>query len=224
MEVKKIPEVDITKRSSMFLMVGLIASLGLTLVAFEWKKYDLGELMDLGAANDDFEELMEIPPTIQPPPTPPPLQQPQVIAVPDDEEIDEQIEIDLDVDLTEDTIMEEVIFDPEPSEEIAEDVVVFAEQEATFPGGWDKWKKFLNKNLKYPKRAKRMGISGTVFLSFIVDKNGVISDIEVLRAVGGGLDEEAIRVLKASPKWNPGLQRGRPVKSRMSIRIAFTLR
>ena len=224
MEVKKMPEVDITRRSSMFLMVGLIASLGITLVAFEWKNYDLGELMDLGLADDDFEELMEIPPTIQPPPIRPPLQQPQVIAVPDDEEIDEQIEIDLDVDLTEDTIIEDVIFDPEPSEEMAEDVIVFAEQEATFPGGWDKWTRFLNKNLKYPKRAKRMGISGTVFLSFIVDKNGIISDIKVLREVGGGLEEEAIRVLKASPKWNPGLQRGRPVKSRMSIRIAFTLR
>ena len=224
MEIKKTPEVDITRRSSMFLMVGLIVSLGVTLVAFEWKKYDLGELMDLGMAGDDFEELMEIPPTVQPPPVIPPVQQPQVIAVPDDEEIDEQIEIDIDVDLTEDTIIDEVVFDPEPTEEIAEDVVVFAEQEAIFPGGWDKWKRFLNKNLKYPKRAKRMGISGTVFLSFIVDKNGIISDIEVLREVGGGLDEEAIRVLKASPKWNPGLQRGRPVKSRMSIRIAFSLR
>lgn len=224
MEVKKIPEVDITKRSSMFLMIGLIVSLGITLAAFEWKKYGSGELMNLGAANDDFEELMEIPPTVQPPPTTPPLQLPQIIAVPDDEEIDEQIEIDIDVDLTEDTILEDVVFDPEPSEEMAEDIVVFAEQEATFPGGWGKWTRFLNKNLKYPKRAKRMGISGTVFLSFVVDKNGVISDIEVLREVGGGLDEEAIRVLKSSPKWNPGLQRGRPVKSRMSIRIAFTLR
>ena len=69
-----------------------------------------------------------------------------------------------------------------------------------------------------------MGIEGAVFLSFIVDQQGSISDIEVSRGIGGGCDEEAIRVLESSPKWAPGRQRGRPVKSRMQIRIVFRLK
>ncbi|OEK05479.1 energy transducer TonB [Roseivirga misakiensis] len=224
MEVKKIPELDITKKSAMFLMVGLITSLLVTLVAFEWKQYGLGEVMEFGPPEDDFEALLEIPPTVQPPQTPPPVRQPQVIAVPDDEEIDEQIEIDLDVDLTDDMIIDEVIFEPEQPEEEAEKIFLFVEEDASFPGGFGEWNKFLKKNLKYPKMAKRMNIDGSVHLSFIVGKDGSIYDVQVTRSIGGGCDEEAMRVLKSSPKWKPGKQRGQPVIQRMNLRVVFKLR
>ncbi|MFY0592899.1 energy transducer TonB [Roseivirga sp.] len=224
MEVKKQPELDVTKKSAMFLMVGLILSLLITLAAFESKQYNLGDLMELGVLNDDFEAIMEIPPTEQPPPVKPPIQQPQVIAVPDDEEIDEQIEIDLDVDLTEETIIDEQVFDDEPEEEQADKVFLIVEEDATFPGGPTEWNKFLRKNLKYPRQAKRMGIEGNVYLSFIVGKDGGIYDISVTRSIGGGCDEEALRVLKASPKWKPGRQRGQPVIQRMNLRVVFKLR
>ena len=164
MEAKKLNEIDISKKSTLFLMIGLIISLGITLAAFEHKQYGIGELMDLGMADDDFEALMEIPPTVQPPPVRPPVQQPQVIAVPDDEEIDEQIEIDLDVDLTEETIINDVFFEPEQEEEQADKVFLFVEEDAEFPGGPGEWNKFLRKNLKYPRQAKRMGIEGNVYL------------------------------------------------------------
>lgn len=224
MEAKKTPKADMNKRTSLFLMIGLIVSLGLTLMAFEWKKYEAGDLMDLGEVSDEFEELTEIPPTEQPPPPPPKIQQPQIIEIPDEEEIEEEIEIDLDVEITEETEVEEIVFEEEPEEEVAEEVFLVVEEQASFPGGNKAWGKFLKKNLKYPRQATRMGISGKVFLSFIVDKQGVISDIQVLRGIGGGCDEEAIRVLKASPKWNPGKQRGRAVKSRMAFTIDFKLR
>ena len=116
-----------------------------------------------------------------------------------------------------------MIEDELPAEE-ADQLFIVVEENASFPGGPKAWAKFLNKNFKYPKRAQRMGIEGKVFLSFIVDKDGTISDIQVARGIGGGCDEEAIRVLSNSPKWNPGLQRGRAVKSRMSIQIQFTLK
>ncbi len=224
MEAKKTPEADLNKKASLFLAIGLLVSLGLTLVAFEWKKSDEGELMDLGMANDDFEELTEIPPTEQPPPPPPKIQQPQIIEIPDEEELEEELEIDLDVEITEETEVEEIVFEEEPEEEVAETIFMVVEESAAFPGGQGEWGKFLNKNLKYPRQATRMGIEGRVFLSFVVDQQGVLSDIQVIRGIGGGCDEEAIRVLKKSPKWAPGRQRGRAVKSRMSIQILFRLK
>ena len=224
MEAKKTPQADVNRKSTMFIMVGLIVSLGLTLMAFEYKKYDQGELMDLGMADDDFEELTEIPPTEQPPPPPPPVKQPQIIEIPDEEEIEEEIEIDLDVEITEETEVEDIIFEEEPEEESADKIFLVVEEDAEFPGGREAWTKFLNKNLKYPKQAKRMGVEGNVYLSFIVDRTGTISDISVIREVGGGCDEEAVRVLEKSPKWTPGKQRGKAVIQRMTIRIIFRLK
>lgn len=224
MEAKKTPQADLTKKTSLFLAIGLVVSLGVTLAAFEWKKYEKGEIMDLGMVADDFEELTEIPPTEQPPPPPPKIQQPQIIEIPDEEEIEEEIEIDLDVEITEETEVEEIVFEEEPEEEEADEVFLVVEEQASFPGGMGEWNNFLKKNLKYPRQATRMGIEGAVFLSFIVDKQGSISDIQVIRGIGGGCDEEAIRVLKNSPKWAPGKQRGRAVKSRMQLRIVFRLK
>lgn len=223
MELKKTPKADVNRKATMFMALGLILSLGITLAAFEWKQYEEGELMDLGMAPDDFEELTEIPPTEQPPPPPPPIKQPQIIEIPDEEEIEEEIEIDLDVEITEETEVEEIVFEEEPEEEEADQVFMIVEENASFPGGMSEWNKYLKKNLEYPRQAKRMGIEGAVFLSFIVDKEGVISDIQVTRSIGGGCDEEAVRVLKESPRWNPGKQRGRAVKSRMQFRIVFKL-
>lgn len=223
MELKKKPNADVSRQRTMFMALGLIVSLSLTLYAFEAKQYEEGELMDLGMAPDDFEELTEIPPTEQPPPPPPPVKQPQIIEIPDEEEIEEEIEIDLDVEITEETEVEEIVFEEEPEEEVADKVFMIVEEQASFPGGQAAWNKFLKKNLEYPRQAKRMGIEGAVYLSFIVNKQGAISDIEVMRGIGGGCDEEAVRVLKESPNWNPGKQRGNPVKSRMQFRIVFRL-
>ncbi len=113
--------------------------------------------------------------------------------------------------------------EPMPSEPVVTEFIVVEEQ-ASFPGGNEAWRKYLKKNFKYPKMAKRSGIEGRVFLSFYVDKEGNLSNIEVVRGIGGGCDEEAIRVLKNSPKWNPGRQRGVAVKSPMSLFITFKLK
>ncbi|WP_323757733.1 energy transducer TonB [Roseivirga sp.] len=224
METKKSPSADINRKSSLFLAIGLLVSLGITFAAFEWKQYEKGDLMDLGMATDDFEDLIEIPPTEQPPPLPPPKQQPQIIEIPDEEEIEEEIEINLDVEINEETEIEEIVFEEEPEEEVADEIHLIVEEQAKFPGGQGEWTKFLKKNLNYPRSAARMGIDGSVFLSFVVDKEGKISDITVTRGIGGGCNEEAIRVLESSPRWTPGKQRGRAVKSRMSIRILFQLK
>lgn len=101
---------------------------------------------------------------------------------------------------------------------------MIVEEQASPPGGMAEFYKFLGKNLEYPNQARRMGIEGRVYLQFTVNKQGEISDIVVTRGIGGGCDEEAIRVLKESPRWSPGKQRGVPVKSRMNFAVVFRLK
>jgi TonB family protein len=91
------------------------------------------------------------------------------------------------------------------------------------PGGMAGWNKYLSENLRYPPDAQRKGIEGTVIVAFVVNIDGTTTDIEILRSVGGGCDEEVIRIVKGSPKWTPGMQRGTPVRSRMRLPLRFML-
>jgi TonB family protein len=85
------------------------------------------------------------------------------------------------------------------------------------------WNKYLSENLRYPPNAQRKGIEGTVIVAFVVNTDGTTTDIEILRSVGGGCDEEVIRIVKGSPKWTPGMQRGTPVRTRMRLPLRFML-
>jgi protein TonB len=82
---------------------------------------------------------------------------------------------------------------------------------------------YLQTNLTYPEAARKANLQGKVFVQFVVQEDGSISDVEILKGIGGGCDEEAVRVIAASPKWNPGKQKGVAVKQRMSVPIAFNL-
>jgi protein TonB len=93
MELKKNPIADLSKKSGLFMNIGLCTSLALCILAFEWRTYEGGDLVDLGQVEDDFEDIMEIPPTEQPPPPPPKIQLPEIIEVPDEEEIEDEIEV-----------------------------------------------------------------------------------------------------------------------------------
>lgn len=223
MEIKKKPEADLTKKSGMLLNLGLVLSLAIVITAFSWRSYDDGDLMNLGQVDDNFEEIMEVPPTEQPPPPPPVIQQPEIIEVPDEEEIEQEIEVDLDVEITEETAIEEIIVSDEPEEEEADEIFTIVEEQPTPNGGMGAFYQFVKKNLKYPSQARRMGIEGKVFVQFVVDKDGTITDVQAIKGIGAGCDEEAIRVLKNHPKWKPGKQRGRPVRVRMVIPITFKL-
>lgn len=223
MEAKKNPKADLNKKTGLFLNIGLVVSLLLVITAFEWKFYDDGELMDLGQVSDEFEDVMEIPPTEQPPPPPPKIQQPEIIEVPDEEEIEEEIEVDLDVEITEETVVEDIVFDEPVEEEVAEEIFTIVEDQPQPKGGMAAFYEYIGKKLKYPAQARRMGIEGKVFVEFVVDKDGTITSVKAIKGIGAGCDEEAIRVIQSSPKWNAGKQRGRPVKVRMILPITFKL-
>lgn len=221
MEPKKNPKIDLSRKSGMLLNIGMALSLFFVIVAFEWRSYDDAGLVDLGTVDDDFEDILDIPPTEQPPPPPPKVQIPEIIEVPDEEEIEEEIEVELDVEVTEETVVEDIVFEEAPEEENVDEIFTIVEESASFPGGLAAWGKYLNKEMKYPRQAQRMGIEGRVFVQFVVERDGSLTDIQVVKGIGAGCDEEALRVITNGPKWKPGKQRGQPVRQKMIQNILF---
>jgi len=110
-----------------------------------------------------------------------------------------------------------------PEEKKADVYVDFAEIQPSPEGGLTAFYSYLSKNIRYPKTARKVGIQGNVFVRFIVDKEGNLTNLEVVKEIGVGCDEEAIRVLKKAPRRNPGSQGGRKVNVQMIIRMHFRL-
>lgn len=121
-----------------------------------------------------------------------------------------------------DSILDEF---PIEQEMVQEEIQIFlvVEKMPEFPGGEEKFNQFLADSLKYPELARESGIQGRVFVTFVVEKDGSVSDARVLRGIGGGCDEEALRVINLMPRWNPGRQRGQPVRVQYNLPIKFTL-
>ena len=113
--------------------------------------------------------------------------------------------------------------DQKVTEEDPNKIFTSVEQQPVFPGGLEAFYKYLQKNVKYPAVARENNTQGRVIVNFVCEKDGSLTDIKVVRGIGDGCDEEAIRVLKASPKWSPGIQNGRPVRCSYTVPIAFTL-
>ena len=216
MEPKKNPDISLEKKKGLFFQIGLVITLVIVLGAFEWKSYDK-VAYNLGQLNlDDLEEEI-IPITkqeVKPPPPPPPP--PEVIEiVEDDVEIEDEIEI-------EDTESDEDV-EIEIEEEDDEEFFMVVENMPEFPGGDLGLMKYIQKNVKYPAIAKEYNITGKVYVSFIVDKKGSVTNVKIVRGVDKNLDAEAMRVVKSLPKYKPGQQRGKPVRVMFTIPINFTL-
>ena len=103
-------------------------------------------------------------------------------------------------------------------------IFTVVEHAPNYPGGVDIFYKFLQQNIKYPAEARNKKIEGKVFVSFIVEKDGSLSTFKVLRDPGAGCGVEALRVMKLSPKWNPGIQNGHKVRVQYTLPISFTLK
>jgi len=116
----------------------------------------------------------------------------------------------------------EPAIEPEPTI-IEPEFVYIAEEQPSFPGGIVAMMNFLANNIKYPKLAIEVGITGIVYVTFITEKDGSISNIQVIKEIGGGCDEEAVRVVRMMPKWNPGKQNGFPVRVKLTLPIKFSL-
>jgi periplasmic protein TonB len=219
-EVKN-QESDLERKRVALFFLGLLMATAIVLVAFEWKTFyqapSLGTLQDrqglpVETVLNAFTPLKSTPP-------PPPLR--PIIDEFAYNDRDDLLDADLfvpDVDLPE-TIVE-IDF---RGEDIDEEPVLIADEMPEFPGGIDAMYDFLRSTLRYPRMAVDANISGKVFVSFVVDKQGNISKVKVLNSIGGGCDEEAIRVIEAMPRWKPGKQRGLPVNVSYTLPISFTL-
>lgn len=223
MEIKKSPKASLEKKRPLFLEIGFVFALAVVLVAFEWTSKPSDNKLLFGAQTDVLDEdMVQVTrqQQEQPPPPPPPPQVIEVInIVEDDVEIDE---IDFEsLDADEDTEFEFMQIEDEEAED---EVFFIVEDMPLFNGGpKDNFRIFIQQNLNYPPIAAENGISGRVFVQFAVNANGDVVDVVVVRGVDPALDKEAVRVVKTSPKWSPGKQRGRPVKVQFTFPIVFVL-
>jgi protein TonB len=244
MEVKKNPNVDPKRNSSLYFLVGLTAVLMLTYVSIELKSEDPRvEVEKLEIADnmmgEDEEVILTMPPVQKLPPPPPPA--PEVIQIVDNKQVIEDKKIETtEVDEnkpvvvntassygeeggTADEIDEEVPF------AVIEDIPVFPGCEGVAKNKrlecfMEQMAKHITKNQQYPERAMEDGIQGRVSVLFVIDKDGGISNVQVRGPKGGELlEKEAKRVIEKLPKFKPGMQRGKPVKVKYSQPITFKL-
>jgi len=221
MELKKNAGSDLQRWYAPFLNIGLILSVGAVLAAFEWKAYEEKPLLNISNFNSNWESEV-IPITIQVPPVaPPPVIAPQIKVIDDDIELDDILTID--INLQGDEVIPDIKLADPPNMDAAPEILDFTEVQAQFQGGMDAWYAYLKANLTYPKQPQRMGIEGTVFLRFVINTDGSIQDVEVVRSVDPFLDKVALEVVQNSPRWKSALHHGRPVRSRMTMPIKFKL-
>lgn len=224
MEIKKNPDANLENKKGVYFLIGLLLSLGVVLVAFEYTQYEgeVGSLGDLDIILDE-EEMIPITQQTPPPPPPPPPQTTIIEIVEDDEEIEEELEIE-DSEMDEDDIIEIV----DIPEEVVEAPQIFhvVEESPEFPGGQVELMKFLQKNTQFPSIAREAGITGVVYVQFVVREDGKVDpdDIQILRGVHPALDKEAVRVVKSMPDWKPGRQRGKAVPVYYKLPFRFNLK
>lgn len=226
MKPKKTDKADLTRKSWLFFNIGLLATMITVVLAFSYKEYDDPNVDEIVQSDAIFEDIPEIPPTQQLPPPPPQIKQPQIVEVPDEKEIVEDIPLDFDNEITQETKIEVVTIQPqEVVREETNEIFLVVEESASPVGGMSAFYEYVGKKMqgKYPAQARRMGIEGRVFVEFVVNKDGSLTDVKAIKGIGAGCDELAEQVIREAPKWNPGKQRGKPVRQRMVLPIVFKL-
>ncbi len=228
MELKKADKANLEKRSSIFFEIGLVTAIALVLIAFEWTTtgFKTNEF-EVNQAEQAEQEIIPI--TRQEKPKPKPPEPPKVTEILQivDNNVDLQDELqleDLEADIN--TEVEPINYDVADEEDDSDEGEIFfiVEDMPTFQGkDVNAFRDWVSKHIKYPEIAAENGISGRVFVRFVVEPNGVVDNVTVVRGVDPALDAEAIRVVKSSPKWSPGKQRGKAVRVAYTIPIVFVL-
>ncbi len=229
MELKKNPKADLENWKLIFTEIGLVIAIGIALAAFEWQtaggvKTELISLQEV----EMEEELIPITKAEELKPPPPPAQPVQIIdiinIVQDDVDIDDDVDL-FDMEFDEHLVVNIIDFTGDDEEEFEEEeIFVIVEDMPGFAGGdSDKFREYIASNLRYPEIASENGIHGRVWVAFVVEGDGRLSNVRVMRGVDPALDREAVRVVQSSPKWKPGTQRGKPVRVSFTFPINFVL-
>ena len=237
MQIKKSEKASLEGDKLIYALMGFVFVLSLCYVALEWTdqvtKYEQADQEFLVEEEIDIQQTtQEMTPPPPPPPAPEVAQEVEVLNVVEDDVKTESIEFSAEdnntvveiVEVKED-VKEEVKVEEDTREEVEENVVFkVVETMPSFPGGDAALMKFISDNVRYPAIAQENGIQGRAICQFTVEKDGSISDIQIVRSAGDEtLDKEAKRVIKSMPKWSPGKQRGKAVRVSYTIPINFRL-
>ena len=227
MELKKSEKANLEKKRLLYTEIGILIALGFTLLAFEWKVAPPAEEKIEGPVVAALEEEV-VPITRQDEPPPPPPEPPKVTdileIVSDDVQVDTNIDINIEADLL--TELDQVEYKGTEVEEVEEDeIFTIVEDMPLFNGktAEEGFREYVTKNTQYPAVAQENGISGRVFIEFTINQQGDLVDAKVMRGVDPLLDAEALRVIRSSPKWTPGKQRGKTVKVKYTFPVLFRL-
>lgn len=230
MELKKSPKASLENKRGLFIEVGLIVALLVVLAGFEYKTYET-TLDDLDTGTQLVVEEEQIPITMETPPPPPEMPKAPVLSdaieiVDDDISIEEDIIINTEDDSSLGIEIRDYVDVQVEEEEVEEESIPVAivEEKPSFQGGDENnFRKWVFERLVYPEVAKENGVQGRVVLSFIIDTDGSLKDVTILRSVDPSIDKEAIRVVSSSPKWKPGRQRDKAVRVKYNFPLHFQL-
>ncbi|MBO5406500.1 MAG: energy transducer TonB [Bacteroidales bacterium] len=232
MEIKKSPKANLENKKFMFMEVGLIVALLMVLGAFEWSTTETSvSILEEEVAVVIEEEQVPITQEEQlPPPEVPkePVMSDVIDIVDDDIKVEDNFLISTEDDASLGVEIKDYVVEQQEEEVVEEEEIPFAvvEQKPTFQGkdpnpGFTKW---VFSKIVYPEIAKENGVQGRVTLQFTIDTDGSVRNVKVLRGVDSSLDKEAVRVVSSSPKWQPGMQRNKPVKVKYTFPVVFQLR
>ena len=223
--VKKSPKANLELHKATYWLMGLVLAVALVFMALEWttqtRALDAADIIpDL-----EIEEELLITRHDPPPPPPPPPPEPEIPEIL--EVVDYEVEDRIEIEEISETVG--VIAQPPPPpapvvEEVdLDEIFVVVEQAPEFPGGSTAMNQWLSSNIRYPTIAQENNIQGRVMVQFVVERDGSITDVQIVRGVDPSLDREAIRVTSAMPRWTPGMQRGQPVRVRFTLPVTFRL-
>ena len=234
-EIKKNINADLERTRMPRFLIGLAVALAVFIVALELSFHDSGSIYDSDFLDEIAEDMEFLPPIEDNTPMPP---EEQALAQTDRINVVEEIRRDEEDQKALEEIQPEVLTETEVEEEKEEEklepVEIEEKQEEIktmrelddlpiFPGGTSQLIKWLTTNLKYPDAAKKSKISGKVMVAFVVNKDGSVSDAKILKPVDPLLDNEALRVIRMMPKWEPGLMKGKPCRTLVHLPVVFKL-
>jgi protein TonB len=230
MEVKKTPKANLEGKKFIFREIGLIIALAVSLLAFEWKSTDKKEATMTNDTAVIIEDEM-IPITQENTPPPQTMEIPvvseEIQIVDDDVKINSDLIINTEDDSKLGVEIKNYVAGSGKAEAVEDEEIPFqiVEEKPKFQGGDENtFTKWVFERLVYPEMAKENGVQGRVILQFLVNTDGSVSDVKVVRGVDASLDKEAARVVASSPKWTPGRQRNKAVKVRYIFPVIFQLR
>jgi len=223
MENKKNERHKVERKIPVFYLLGLNLALLLSIVAFEWKTAD-GNIIDLESEAvfvTDADELIDIP---EPPKSKPKVPKKVEIIETKEDPVDEPPE-DADIDMKQDQKIPEIEFDEgEMGKDTApEPPVDYADKMPAFPGGEEAMLRFINEHVKYPAADRRMGIEGRVYVQFVVEKDGRLTNVQVVKGPSQNMKEEALRVVHLLPDFSPGRLNGKLVRVKYTLPFNFRL-